>query len=411
MFNNLSDAINWIVVQQKFRPKTSLVHMKKAFDMLSLDLSYMKKIHVTGTNGKGSTCMYMTKILVDQGYKVGTFMSPYLISFNERIRVNNENISDELLLKHINYIYEVSLKYKEETQETLSFFELLTLVSLSVFDELKLDVIIMEVGIGGLLDATNILNYDASVITNIGFDHMKTLGHTLEEIAFNKLGIVKENNHLFTTVDKALHTQFIDYVNSKNANITIVNKDDIKSISALPNIMEYKGNLYKLSLLGDYQMYNASLAIEVMNYLFPTLDKEKLTLSLNSVSYGGRLEKVLDGVYIDGAHNQHAIKELLIALQSTFKMYNIHILFSALSDKEPLHMLEMLKPHVKSITTTAFPDTRYESLASLPFKFEENPKIALENLIKNKSETDLVIITGSLHFIGYIKKDIITYLK
>ncbi|VEU82286.1 bifunctional folylpolyglutamate synthase/dihydrofolate synthase [Acholeplasma hippikon] len=411
MFNKLEDAINWIVVQQKFRPKTSLIHVKKAFDMLSLDLSHIKKVHVTGTNGKGSTCMYLTKIFVDQGLKVGTFMSPYLVSFNERIKVNGENISDDLLLKHINLIYLVAAKYKDETKETLSFFELLTLTSLSVFHELNLDIIVMEVGIGGLLDATNILNYDASVITNIGYDHMKTLGNTLEEIGLNKLGIVKEHNHLFTTVDKSLYDLFNNYVKDKNAEIMIIKEEDIKILSNLPNIIEYKNETYELSLLGTYQSKNAALAIEVAKFILPEITHESLNQSLSLVSYGGRLEKVLDGVYIDGAHNTHAMKELINTLHSTFKMYNINILFSALSDKEPIKMLEMLEGHVKSITTTAFPDTRYESLASLPFKFEENPKIALENLIKNKSEQDLVIITGSLHFIGYIKKEIIPYLK
>lgn len=411
MFNNITDAIDWIVVQQKFRPKTSLTHVKKAFDMLSLDLSNIKKIHVTGTNGKGSTCMNLTKIFVDQGYNVGTFMSPYLVSFNERIKINGENISDELLLKHINLIYMVAKKYNDETNETLSFFELLTLTSLSVFHELNLDIIIMEVGIGGLLDATNILNYEASVITNIGYDHMKTLGNTLEEIADNKLGIVKEKNHLFTTVDQSLHEQFKDYVKSKNSEVTFINKENVKVMSDLPHVIEYKNHTYQLSLLGNYQAYNAALAIEVANFIDKNLDQEKIRISLSQIIYGGRLEKVLEGVYIDGAHNTHAILELVNTLHSTFKMYNISILFSALSDKDPLKMLEMLQPHVKSITTTAFPDTRYESLASLPFKFEENPKVALENLIKNKSEKDLVIITGSLHFIGYIKKEIIPYFK
>ncbi len=411
MFKHLIDAINWVQSQLKFRPKTSLEHVKKALEMLSLDMSKIKKVHVTGTNGKGSVCMFITKILVDAGYKVGTFTSPYLIDFNERIKLNNENINDSDLLVQLNKIYALNERYKNETGETLSFFELLTLAAFDYFSEEEVDVMVVEVGIGGLLDSTNIINYDASVITNVGFDHMKQLGNTLESIASNKLGILKNGNQLFTTVSSELHEFFINYCKQMNADYKIIDINEIESISDFPNVMKYNENIYKLSLLGNHQQQNAALAIEVVEFLFPKIDYHSINQSLSTTVYPGRLETVLDNVLLDGAHNMHAINSLIFSLHSTFKMYNIHVLFSALSDKEPVEMLKVLALHVKSITTTAFPDTRYESLAFLPYRFENDPKIALSNLIKNKKENDLVIITGSLHFVGYMKKEIIPYLK
>jgi dihydrofolate synthase/folylpolyglutamate synthase len=371
----------------------------------------MKKIHVTGTNGKGSVCMMTTQILIEQGLLVGTFISPYLVKFNERIKLNGKDIDDSELLTSINEVYELNQTYNKKSGQTLSFFELLTLTSLIYFVKSKVDVIVMEVGIGGLLDATNILNYDVSVITSIGMDHMKQLGNTLESIARNKLGILKQNGQLFTSVDPTLHDLFSEYARDKHASLAFIKPDMIETISEQPHIMKYKGNLYKLSLLGNFQKTNAALAIETVRHLYPSIDESSILLGLAKTYYPGRLETVLDGVIIDGAHNPHAIEKVIFSLKSLFKVYNIHVLFSALSDKEPEIMLRQLETIAKSITLTAFPDPRYKNLDFLPYNFEIDPIRALKNLIENKKENDVIFITGSLHFIGYIKKEVIPYLK
>jgi len=411
MFKTVNEAINWIETQIKFRPKTSLDHMKDALSILQLDLSNIKKVHVTGTNGKGSVCMMTSQILIEQGLSVGTFISPYLVRFNERIKLNGKDIEDNDLLESINEVYELNQSYHKQSGQTLSFFELMTLMSLIYFVQSKVDIIVMEVGIGGLLDATNILNYDVSVITNVGMDHMKQLGNTLESIATNKLGILKLNGHLFTSVDESLHDLFNEYAQDKHATVTFIRPDIIDSISEQPHIIRYKGNLYKLSLLGDFQKTNAALAIETVRYLYPNIEESSLLVGLANTYYPGRLETVLDGVIIDGAHNPHAIDKVIFSLNSLFKVYNIHVLFSALSDKEPEIMLKQLETIAKSITLTAFPDPRYKNLDFLPYNFEINPIRALKNLIDNKKENDVIFITGSLHFIGYMKKEVIPYLK
>ena len=411
MFNQLDEAVNWIETQIKFRPKTSLDHMKEALSFLQLDLSHMKKIHITGTNGKGSVCMMTTQVLVESGMRVGTFISPYLIRFNERIKLNGKDISDSDLLDSINKVFDLNKTYFEHSGLTLSFFELMTLMSLIYFVDNKVDVIVMEVGIGGRLDATNILNYDVSVITNVGMDHMRQLGNTLESIALNKLGILKVKGHLITSIDSGLHDLVKDYVSKMNATLKVIEKRDVSTISELPHKIEYNHQVYELSLLGDFQNTNAALVIEVIKYLFPNIPDQIINEGLSKTEHPGRLETVLPGVILDGAHNIHAMKEVIFSLKSIFKVYNIHVLFSALSDKEPEVMLNELKKYASSITLTAFPDARYKNLDFLPFNFELNPKTALNNLIKNKKENDVIFITGSLHFIGYMKKEIIPYFK
>lgn len=411
MFNNVQNGIDWIESQLRFRPKTSLDHMKHALSMLQLELDHIKKIHVTGTNGKGSVCMMTTQILVEAGYKVGTFISPYLVRFNERIKLNGQNIDDASLLKSINKIYALNDKYFDETGFRLSFFELMTLMAFTYFSESKVDVIVIEVGIGGLLDATNILNYDVSVITNVGLDHMKQLGDSLEQIAANKLGILKTGGHLITSVNEALHEQIKIYSDEKLATTQFIFDKDVSTVSEKPHTIKYKNKNYKLSLLGNYQRLNAVLAIEIVQYLYPDVTYELINKGLSTTNYPGRLETVLPGVVIDGAHNVDAIQQVIFSLKSLYKVYNIHVLFSALSDKESNLMLDELNKYAKSITLTAFPDPRYKNLDFLPYKFELNPKKALTNLIKYKQENDVILITGSLHFIGYMKKEVIPYLK
>lgn len=410
MFNTVNEGIAWIESQIRFRPKTSLDPMRRAFELMSLSLTNIKKIHVTGTNGKGSVCMYLTSILLHQGLKVGTYTSPYLVMFNERIMLNGHPIDDLTLLKSINEVYELSVLYQETYQETLSFFELMTLMAMNYFHDNEVDVMIMEVGIGGLLDATNILNYDVSLITNVGMDHMKQLGNTLESIAGNKLGILKTGNHLITTIQPELYEQVRKHANQVGATFEIIDTNQIKTLSEIPHTIEYQNEAYHLSLLGHYQKDNAVLALKAAQYLYPKMDLKMVKEAFGKTNHPGRLEYISNHIMIDGAHNTHAIDALIESLQTTFKKYHVHVLFASLADKEPEAMIKRLKPYVTSIVTTAFPDPRYVNLSTLGFTHFNDPKEALMYMIGNKGDDDIILITGSLHFIGYMKKEILPQL-
>ncbi len=406
MFNNIKEAIQWIEVQIKFKPKTDLERMKKAYEMLNLDLTSMKKIHVAGTNGKGSVCSYITHILMEASYKVGTFTSPYLVRFNERIKVQFEDISDEDLLNLINHIYDFNIVFEKEYGEFLSFFELLTLMSLIHFSNEKVDVIVMEVGLGGLLDATNVLNYDVSLITSIGFDHMKQLGHTLESILYNKLGVVKPYHHLITTVDPTLHQQCIDHCIAHQATFELYTQKHLKVISFNPIRFIHDHTIYELKLLGDYQHLNALISIKAIHYLFPKISTHHIQHGLKKATWAGRLEEIAPNIYIDGAHNTHAIDALISLSETTFKGKKIHVLFSALGDKDVLGMIDKVKSFASFITLTSFPDVRYQDLSPYSnemIPFIKDPIEAVKSIKKKMNNQDILLILGSLHFAGYMK--------
>ncbi|HCZ24528.1 MAG TPA: hypothetical protein DHV05_06750 [Acholeplasmataceae bacterium] len=407
MFHDVHEAIHWLEVQIKFKPKTDLTRMREALMKLDLDLSSMKKIHIAGTNGKGSVASYISHILIEAGYKVMTFTSPYLVRFNERIRLQMKEIRDDHLLTLTNQIYAFNEQFKASFGETLSFFELLTLMSLIYAKDQGVDVIVMEVGLGGLLDATNTLNYDLSLITSIGFDHMKQLGNTLESIASNKLGILKKGNHLITTVDPTLHAYFNEHVTRIGATMKTLTLSDVSVMTYEPLVYMYQGVTYQIALRGQYQILNSLLSIEAIHNLFKEIKDETIQKALKKTVWSGRLEEIDYNVFIDGAHNTHAIDALIETAKSTFKDHEIWVLFSALGNKDIKGMLEKVETFAKRIVVTTFPDPRFQDLTEVAKGYQMIPSAmnAIETLKKEMTANTILIITGSLHFIGFIKKN------
>ncbi len=406
MLKNLGEAITWIESQVRFKPKADLNRMKSAYLSLDLDLSKVKKIHVAGTNGKGSVCAYLSNTLIEAGYKVGTFTSPYLVSFHERIRYQFKDIKDDELLDLIRTIASFNQSFEKDYGESLSFFELLTLMSLIYFDQKKVDVIVIEVGIGGLLDATNILNYDLSLITSIGFDHMKQLGNTLESIAYNKLGILKPGNHLITTVDQALYPYFKDHIKKASITAEYYSVKDLKKMNDIPLIFQLDDMVYQLPLIGEYQLLNALISIKAIHYLFPYILDEEIARGLENTVWPGRLDEIDYHIYIDGGHNTHAIEALKQSALSTFKDKKIWVLFSALSDKDISGMLDIIESFTQRIFITTFPDPRFKELTEFlreNIEYKENSLDALCELKGMMDDDTILIVTGSLHFVGYIK--------
>ncbi len=408
MFKNLDEAIQWIETQIKFKPKTDLVRLKKAYDLLNLDLNRVKKIHVAGTNGKGSVCAYLSNILIEAGYKVGTYTSPYLLKFNERIRYQFQDIKDLELFELIENIYAFNQTYFETYEETLSFFELITLMSLIYFNMKQVDVLIMEVGLGGLLDATNILNYDLSIITSIGFDHMKQLGSSLESIASNKLGILKPGNHLITTVDPFMYDYFKSYLDLHHLTADFYRAIDVRVVNDLPLQFVLDDGLYTIPMIGEYQLLNALVSIKAVQYLFPNVSYTMIQQGLSSTKWLGRMEQIDENIYIDGGHNTHAMDALKRSAQITFRGKKIWILFSALGDKDISGMLDILASFADHIYLTKFPDPRFRELKGFceeKITWMDEPLRAIKILKEKMDENTILWITGSLHFAGYIKNN------
>lgn len=408
--NQLSDLISWIESQKRFTEKQDLNRIKAALKLKQLDRIDAYAIHVAGTNGKGSVCAYLTQILINDKRKVGTFTSPYILTFNERIRINQIPIDDESLLALLIDIKAFNDIFKAAYGQPLSFFELLTIAALTYFKNQKVDVMVMEVGIGGLLDATNgYTHYDLSLITNIGFDHMAQLGYTLEEIASNKLGILRKNSHLITTVDPSLHPYFERYCHEVGATYKLIDPF-YKVISLIPLIFIYELIQYRSGLAGLYQISNAILAIEAIKYMPFNIDGKTIQKGLLDTKSHARFEIIKDNVIIDGAHNIHAINALKNNIKHLYPNDKIHIIFSALKDKHIQSMLDSLLLVSNKIDLVSFPDARFVSLKAYEndvIKMIDDDTISyIEHVIEKREKNELIVITGSLHFVSFVLSSI-----
>lgn len=381
MFRHIDEAIAYIEAK---RTKRTFFDFQKIVVKYQLDTQLKNVIHVAGTNGKGSTTVFMRDLLMHQGYHVGTFTSPYIINHNERISVDGQPISDEDLLLIINQLYEMI-----ETEQ-LSMFEIDVCIMLVYFSRLELDYHIIECGIGGRYDKTNILDGEVSVITNIGRDHQFMLGDTLLEIATHKAGIIKKDKPLFTTEnDPAILTYFQKVCQDKNSAFFHV---DVSHEKAYPYHIMLKGQSYTMAF-PEYQVYNFLLAYHVIDY-FHEVSDECVRDVLAHFFWPCRFEKI-GHYYLDGAHNVPGMKALLETISSQ-KLDDIGIVFSALNDKDVDEMLTMLKDH--DVIFASFSDERSDQ-SHMSF-------VKAIALMEKKHRQ--VVITGSLHFVSAVRKYLLT---
>ena len=393
----LKDKIAFIESRPRFKPKTSLDHLKDVFQTLNIILPKIR-IHVVGTNGKGSTTMMTSNILATT-YKTGAFISPYVYRFNERILIDGIEISDEILERGLDDVLKVYHNYP-----TLTFFELLTLMALMIFAKENCEAIVMEAGIGGRLDATNILTYTYALIVSVGHDHLNLLGPTLNDVLREKLGVLKPHGHLLSTVDANFHSFVKDYVAQVNhAHVYFLDTEPFEISSLSPLTFTYKASSYTLSFIGNHYASNARLAIEVGNLL--NISTDHIQQALQKTTMPGRFEKLLENVYVDGAHNKEAIDVLYHTLTTQFKDAHKIIIISVLGDKDITSMLKQLKHPHHTIILTSFDDPRYQDIsihASNEITFIKDPMDAYHYATSIKNDYSIIICTGSIHFIGFI---------
>ena len=410
MFNTIDEALNWLYNQKKLSKRENLDRIKTCASELSINPEY-KIIHIAGTNGKGSTASYIKNILKNTGKHIGFFVSPFVVCFNERIQINDRYISNAEIMHYTNMLYDYSKSYFEKYNDVIPFFELTLLMALLYFKDRNIDIAVIECGVGGLLDATNFLKTDLAIITNVGYDHMNTLGNTLEEIASHKLGIVKDNMTVLSCVDDSLKPMFLEYAKSKNANIIFTDEyvTDI-NLSDKTNF-KYKGIDFSANLLAKYQAYNASLAIEAVRIIEPNILDDLINYGLNTVKWPGRMEILSNEpkIILDGAHNIHGVKALVDSLKD-FNYIKIKVVFSALNDKAFDKMLEYLDTVTDEYYFTSMIDLR----ATDPIKFTEftskkytlidDYKKCIDEAISNLNSDEVLLITGSLHFISMVRE-------
>ena len=410
MFNTIDEVYNFLYNQKKTAPRENLDRITRCANLLNIKANY-KKIHVAGTNGKGSTCQYIKEMLALKNLHVGMFVSPFVISFNERIQINDRYISDSEIMHYMNILYDFNQKYEKEYNDHLPFFELTLLMALMWFSDRNIDIAIIECGLGGLLDSTNFLDYDLAIITNIGFDHMAQLGNTLEKIASHKLGIAKPNMVCLTTVSDNLKDYFINYAKSNNVDMRFIT--DISNISVSDKTyFEYKNHKYKSNLLGEYQAYNASLAIEAVRYFDNEYPNTLIEFALENVKWPGRMEVLNQKplILLDGAHNIHAINAISDTLSKLKGNKKIKTIFSALQDKEYPSMIKRLEDitdyfyFTKIIDLRQIEDIHFEKYTNKEYEINNDFKSCLEEAISNLKENEILLITGSLHFVSQIRE-------
>ncbi len=419
MFETKSQFLNWLSTQNKFSIKLHLTRVKRACELLGEPQKKLKTIHIAGTNGKGSTCNYISSLLISSGFKVGMYISPYIITFNERIQINKEYISDEDLVSCANEIMPVIEQVEQEMKDEMTEFEIITLLSFIYFNHKDVDYVIYEVGLGGRYDATNVIKPIVTGITNISYDHMGVLGDTLEKVGYEKVGIAKPNTTLFTTEENAsVLNIFENYCEEVSSKLEIISMDEVNNYLMSNHGMKF--NYHNLDLfipmLGLHQLKNALLALKIYEFLmnarkFTVLDEYIYNGLLNS-KWGGRLEIIRKNplVIIDGSHNIDGVKTLSNAMKYYLDQgYKIKTIFAALSDKETDKMLSLLQSISVHLTLTSFNYYRantavnlYEQTNKINVSFNENYLEVLTEAMNNVNEDELLLITGSLYFIAKV---------
>ena len=415
--NNINEALNYIYsfMCKKNLHKNSFNHINNVKEILNI-LGYkqtFKIIHVTGTKGKGSTTLVLSNMLKFAGYKTASFVSPHIINVRERIAINNQWISEE---DFINITKKIKNILEENKIYNITVFEIFTIIGLYYFYIQNVDYACIEVGIGGKLDCTNIVDSSISVITSISYDHMEILGNTIEEITEQKAGIIKENSLVVSAAQEKESTNIIKKISKeKNSKLYVFKKDfDVDIISNTNKILEFnyieneKKYKFETTLLGEHQSENISLAFKTFTLL---INNEKLYYkaidSIKNFSINARLTFVQRNpdIIIDGAHNS---KSLFRILKTIYKWYDyLIILFAPLSEKDIKGMCEILKDSDSFIIVSS-PNTNYkenDSYKTYQYLKERDNIIHIENfneaikymqkLSKEKNIPALVI--GSLY--------------
>ncbi|MDO5708204.1 MAG: folylpolyglutamate synthase/dihydrofolate synthase family protein [Andreesenia angusta] len=423
----LQEAIDYIHSTNKFGSVLGLENIRILLEKMGNPQEKLKFIHIAGTNGKGSTSSYIINMLKAKGYEVGLFSSPYLEVFNERIRINDDNIDD-------NSLAEITFIVKEKVDEMLeegcnhpTEFEIVTAIGMEYFLRQGVDFVVLEVGLGGRYDSTNIISKSAvSIITPIAMDHIDVLGDTLEKIAYEKAGIIKKNGLVVSypqqdsamkVVEEVADELDADLIISPNQNINIKEIDekgskfDFKYGENILNDLEIK-------LIGRHQVENAALAITSILRLkekgIIDIDEKSIKEGLIKTRWIGRLELISEEprFIIDGAHNLQGIEALKNALSELFNYNKLILGLGILADKDVDSMIAEMAPLGDIIIATEpniFRAMKADELGEKLKKYNENVVVekdidkAIEKALSLYEENDLILFSGSLYLIGDIR--------
>ena len=415
---NLEQALEKLYSLHQFGVKLGLEKPKELFAHIGNPQNDLKCIHIAGSNAKGSVASFITSILIEDGFKVGLYTSPHFIKFNERIRVNGKMIEDEYVTKFINELDD----YIDENEPT--FFELTTAMAFKYFVESGVDYAIIETGLGGRLDATNVIDPISSVITTISLEHTNILGDTIEQIAYEKGEIIKEGRK---TIIGLLPLEAENVIEKKTVMVhsELFRLKDVLNIyknSVSLNLSNRCITIYNTPLYGEYQLRNAALAILVVNKSIPLRDKDSVYKGINAVvknsGIQGRYETYNESpkVIFDSSHNEEGIENFINEFQSEYDSYNKReVIFGVMKDKNISKMLKQFDKYFNNIYATTF---QYDRAATIEQIVEIGKEIGIEvrpirevnlyiqEFVEEKRNNCLVVI-GSIYLLGNIKSKLL----
>ena len=403
--------------------KPGLERIRKLLQHLGNPQRDLDIIHIAGTNGKGSTAAILERIYREAGYKTALYSSPHFFHFNERIKINGRPCSTYELEEITAEVKLAAEKLKEQTGTEASFFEIVTATAFKYFKQHDPEIVILETGLGGRLDATNIVKKPLlSLITNISLEHREFLGDTIAEIAAEKAGIIKDNSKVITAAEQTEALSVIkNKAQVKNSKFIDLSEeyDLIKSSGNLrENIIHLKRKgkkeeKYRLSLLGEHQALNTALALRTVEELSAAfaVNKSQIQIALADIYWPGRMEKIYDNplIILDGAHNPAAFRKLLKNISKSRAEYKeLHFVFSVLKDKDLSAILTEfinynLSPKFYLAENNSFRTIKIEDLAaqvkSKKFKYQvyNNLSDASRAAFENAEEADLIAAAGSFN--------------
>ncbi|MEB3100388.1 bifunctional folylpolyglutamate synthase/dihydrofolate synthase [Ferviditalea candida] len=434
-FRSYDEAVEWINGLIPFGIRPGLARMEVLMEKLDHPHRRLKFIHVAGTNGKGSVCAYLSSVLTKCGYAVGTFTSPYIQKFTNRIQLNGRDIEEEQLLSIANQLRPLVDEIAAGELGPPTMFEVTTALAVVYFARHAYpDFVVWETGLGGRLDCTNIVIPIVSIITNIGHDHMDILGDSLEKIALEKAGIIKSGVPVISAVEQQEALRVIEReAREKHSTLYLLGREfDYKAVSVRENeqIFHFTSPFRSLraaeiSLNGPHQLKNASTALMALDvlkqYYAVILDDGDLLPALKQTKWPGRLEMVQSQprILLDGAHNPEGAESLADSLQKVYRYRKLHMMFGMLSTKNHSGYIRHILPMVNTLIVTE-PDFRkkisarelHRTVEELLPEFSKHPveiivepdwRAALARLIDLTAEEDLAVVTGTLYLIADVR--------
>lgn len=423
---NYEEAVAYIEETPKFTTKNKLSHTKECLGRLGNPEKKFKVIHVAGTNGKGSTCAFLTSIFREAGYSCGLFTSPHLVVINERFQINEKNIDNQAFMSAFEKVKALADELVAEGSYHPTYFEMLFLMGMVIFAEAGVDYVMLETGLGGRLDATTAVEEPAAcVITSISFDHMQYLGNTIAEIAGEKAGIIVpgvpviydgNNPEAAQVIRKQAEALGSPYYEVKKENTEILRNTSAGIDFCMEN--EYYGNTaFSIPFIAGYQVMNAALALKTAEVIknVVNLPKDSVLRGLRETRWQGRMETVLPGVIVDGAHNEDGVEKFVETAEHFQKDYPLTLLFSAVDDKDYTDMIRTVAgrirfQHVIVTQVGGYRKVPAEQLADI-FRKEgclcaescEDVESSFRRALEYRGKEGMLFCVGSLYLVGEIK--------